>query len=364
MVSRGHTDSLLTKPRRQCIAVTAFAGGAGRYGAAEIAQAQADAAQQIKQALTNAQTQDQQLNQQALDQLAGAQQQVSTMQSNLQAGIAQSMQAVQSIQSTGQQEVTSDIAALAKANANRNANWATDANNLIEQALVHPLQEGLNYVTMGAGFLALIPGLEPLMVVAGAASLANAGISALEGSYMSAGMYAVTGVIPFAGKIADIGEMADGAAAALNEAAPAAEVVASDAGQVESQVLAADGVAAKLPEASPPPMAIVPRGARQLGRWGEVRLSQELGGLGIKPSSPLITSDGARYFDRLIGNWAYEAKAGINVGLTTAIQRQVLKDAELIAIDRIKGATWYFFQGVQQQVLDLLDQNGIQYVVY
>jgi hypothetical protein len=141
---------------------------------------------------------------------------------------------------------TSNIAALAKANANRNANWAADANNLIEQALVHPLQEGLNYVTMGAGFLALIPGLEPLMVVAGAASLANAGISALEGSYMSAGMYAVTGVIPFAGKIADIGEMADGAAAALNEAAPAAEVVASDAGQVESQVLAADGVVRQL----------------------------------------------------------------------------------------------------------------------
>ena len=124
------------------------------------------------------------------------------MQSNLQAGIAQSMQAVQSIQSTGQQEVTSNIAALAKANANRNANWAADANNLIEQALAHPLQEGLNYVTMGAEFLALIPGLEPLMVVAGAASLANAGISALEGSYMSAGMYAVTGVIPFAGRIA------------------------------------------------------------------------------------------------------------------------------------------------------------------
>ena len=67
-VSRGHTDSLLTKPRRQCIAVTVFASGAGQYHAAEIAQAQSDAAQQINQALTNAQTQDQQLNQQALDQ--------------------------------------------------------------------------------------------------------------------------------------------------------------------------------------------------------------------------------------------------------------------------------------------------------
>ena len=42
----------------------------------------------------------------------------------------------------------------------------------------------------------------------GAAILANAGISALEGSYFSAGMYAVTGLIPLAGKLADIGEMA------------------------------------------------------------------------------------------------------------------------------------------------------------
>ena len=45
-------------------------------------------------------------------------------------------------------------------------------------------------------------------MVHGAASLANAGISALEGSYFSAGMYAVTGLIPLAGKLADIGEMA------------------------------------------------------------------------------------------------------------------------------------------------------------
>ena len=208
----------------------------------DVTQAQATAIQQINQAETNAQTQDQQLNQQSLDQLATAQKQVSTEQANLQSGITASQLAVQNIQSLGQQEISTNVAQLAKDNGNRAANWATDANGLIEQVLVHPLQEALNYVAMGAGFLALVPGLEPMLVVAGAASLANAGLSALEGSYMSAGMYAVTGLIPLAGKLADIGEMADGADAALTEATPEVQAAFNDAGQETSNVLAADGV--------------------------------------------------------------------------------------------------------------------------
>ncbi len=140
MVSHRQTRSLLTKPRRRCAAVAASVNGAPRYRATDITQIC------------------------YIGSIAGT--------------------------FTGTQNIGP---------IHRAANWATDANGLIDQALVHPLQDALNYVAIGAGFLALVPGLEPMLVVAGAASLANAGISALEGSYMSAGMYAVTGLIPLAG---------------------------------------------------------------------------------------------------------------------------------------------------------------------
>ncbi|MNY82527.1 hypothetical protein D3C86_2246890 [compost metagenome] len=49
----------------------------------------------------------------------------------------------------------------------------------------------------------------------------------------------------------------------------------------------------------------------------------------------------------------------------------MLKDAELIKLKRIQGATWYFFRssgtgkiGADQRFLDALTQNGIKYIIY
>lgn len=101
-----------------------------------------------------------------------------------------------------------------------------------------------------------------------------------------------------------------------------------------------------------------------LGKWGAARLGQVLGGAGMKPSSPFRTTMGNRYVDRLINGVADEAKAGVNVGLTSSIRRQVLKDAELLATGQLRGAQWHFFQGAQDDLLMFLKDNGIGYTVH
>ena len=75
---------------------------------------------------------------------------------------------------------------------------------------------------------------------------------------------------------------------------------------------------------------LVPTGARRLGNWGEARLENLLGGFGIKPKNAFRTSYGPRYIDRLVGGIAHEAKAGVNVRMTSPLWRQMLKDKELI----------------------------------
>jgi hypothetical protein len=112
------------------------------------------------------------------------------------------------------------------------------------------------------------------------------------------------------------------------------------------------------------PGAILPRGAKSLGKWGEARLGQVLNWAGEKPKSPFLTSLGKRYVDRLVNGIAHEAKAGAKVKLTPALETQVLKDMELIEKGRIEGAHWHFFQGAQKEVLDFLEQHGIMYTVH
>jgi hypothetical protein len=73
---------------------------------------------------------------------------------------------------------------------------------------------------------------------------------------------------------------------------------------------------------------------------------------------------GRRYVDRLVNGIAHEAKAGINVRLTPSIQKQILKDFELIQAGQIRGAHWHFFQGADQSVLDFLNGFGIPYTLY
>jgi RHS repeat-associated protein len=55
---------------------------------------------------------------------------------------------------------------------------------------------------------------------------------------------------------------------------------------------------------------LVPKATTTLGKWGEQRLSQVLGGKGFKPAKGFKTSLGPRFVDRVIGRTAYEAKAG------------------------------------------------------
>lgn len=110
--------------------------------------------------------------------------------------------------------------------------------------------------------------------------------------------------------------------------------------------------------------ALVPKAASSLGRWGETRLAQVLGGAGEKPGKAMATSLGNRFVDRMFDGIAHEAKAGLNVELTSTIRKQILKDAELIGVGQIKGARWHFFQGAKQETLNFLTQNGIQYSLY
>jgi hypothetical protein len=66
--------------------------------------------------------------------------------------------------------------------------------------------------------------------------------------------------------------------------------------------------------------ALVPRGTKSLGEWGETRLAQVLEGAGTKPSKPFTTSLGKRYVDRLVDGVAHEAKAGIDVSLSSSVE--------------------------------------------
>ncbi len=113
-----------------------------------------------------------------------------------------------------------------------------------------------------------------------------------------------------------------------------------------------------------PGTAIVPKSPVELGKWGEARLAHDLGNQGFKPKTGYNTSLGKRFIDRLVNGTAHEAKAGIDAGLTSTIRTQVLKDAELIATNKVRRVVWHFYQGANQELLDFLAQNGIEYVVH
>jgi hypothetical protein len=110
--------------------------------------------------------------------------------------------------------------------------------------------------------------------------------------------------------------------------------------------------------------SLIPRGANSLGKWGEQRLTADLGGAGFKPRSPFRTSTGYRYVDRLVNRVAYEAKAGVNVSLTSPIQRQIAKDVELVDNGVIDAVEWHFYQGVSPELSAYLKVHGIRVVVH
>jgi hypothetical protein len=100
-----------------------------------------------------------------------------------------------------------------------------------------------------------------------------------------------------------------------------------------------------------------------LGDWGEARLAQIVGG-GFRPRTPFKTPFGTRLPDRILDGISYEAKAGLNVGLTPAIEKQIAKDAWLVQNDILGAVEWHFWRGVKPEMLDALRVAGIRVVVH
>jgi hypothetical protein len=78
------------------------------------------------------------------------------------------------------------------------------------------------------------------------------------------------------------------------------------------------------------------------GKIGENYLKR-LGGVSQRPFE---TSLGWRFVDQLVGTTAYESKVGYTT-LTTNIQKQIAKDAELISTGAVKKVVWTFFESKQ-----------------
>ena len=109
-----------------------------------------------------------------------------------------------------------------------------------------------------------------------------------------------------------------------------------------------------------------------IGDIGENMLTAILGG---EPKGAFNTSDGCRFVDVVTQNStdqeiANESKVGYQT-LTAAIQRQILKDAELIGKGTFVDAVWHFFQspvtgqvGASWNLRSFLDANGITAVYY
>jgi filamentous hemagglutinin len=104
------------------------------------------------------------------------------------------------------------------------------------------------------------------------------------------------------------------------------------------------------------------------GDIGEQWLAENLGG-----DSQIYfptTQGGGRYVDQLVGDVANESKVGYQ-SLTPKIQRQILKDAELLNDGTFQGVNWHFFRspvtglgGPSQPLLNELQQNGINVIIH
>lgn len=82
------------------------------------------------------------------------------------------------------------------------------------------------------------------------------------------------------------------------------------------------------------------------------------------------TSLGWRYIDQLVNEVAHESKVGA-ASLTQAIQKQILKDMELLATGKIQGAVWHFFTspvtglgGPSGPLAAALTAAGITFVIH
>jgi len=102
------------------------------------------------------------------------------------------------------------------------------------------------------------------------------------------------------------------------------------------------------------------------GDIGEAALKK----LGGQSQVYFRTGQGGRYVDQLVEGIAHESKVGYT-SLTQRIQRQIAKDAELIAARDIEGAVWHFFTspvtgkgGPSGPLRQALKEAGIQILVH
>jgi RHS repeat-associated protein len=109
--------------------------------------------------------------------------------------------------------------------------------------------------------------------------------------------------------------------------------------------------------------ALVPTTSWSLAKWGEARLGEYLNWAGASQVT-FQTSRGVRRVDRVVGDVAYEAKAGLNVKRTPRMTEEILKDEELIRSGQVRAVEWHFFQGVRPSLLRYLTAHGIDYVVH
>lgn len=82
------------------------------------------------------------------------------------------------------------------------------------------------------------------------------------------------------------------------------------------------------------------------------------------------TSRGWRTVDQLSNGIAHESKVGYT-SLSQNVRKQVLKDAELVSSDKIRGAHWHFFRsgvtgkgGATPQLLEFLKENNVPYTIH
>jgi RHS repeat-associated protein len=135
----------------------------------------------------------------------------------------------------------------------------------------------------------------------------------------------------------------------------------SDTAQAPADILAMSAAVAGL-KGLPVGGGACPGGAiGATGRLGENAL-KELGG---DPQVFFRTSQGGRYVDQLVNGVAHESKVGYQ-SLTPTIQRQIAKDAELVATSQVDSAVWHFYEspvtgrgGPSGPLLRALQEAGI-----
>lgn len=111
---------------------------------------------------------------------------------------------------------------------------------------------------------------------------------------------------------------------------------------------------------------IAPQISRRIGWTGKLGedFLKTLGGVSQKYFS---TETGARFLDQFVNGTAYESKVGYTT-LTTDIQRQIAKDAELLATNpEVKNVVWTFFEspvtgkaGASKPLQEALEKAGIK----